>query len=180
MKEKAEQKLLSVKSELHTAEHEAKKDKERARNVIEVVTREGKTLKKSLEEAEKREKQVGRNLVTKPSYLEKIGQFKSLIIIHTCLHKPFTKLSVSFQHLCLLSSISLSLKDPLWFTLLRKVIHIFMARSIGKKKTFLTRQWKACEKPGSGCGEVFYYVCNCLWSLHYPTSKEGFSLRRSG
>nr|XP_019591010.1 PREDICTED: coiled-coil domain-containing protein 170 isoform X2 [Rhinolophus sinicus] len=58
MKEKAEQKLLSVKSELHTAEHEAKEDKERARNVIEVVTREVKTLKKSLEEAEKREKQL--------------------------------------------------------------------------------------------------------------------------
>lgn len=58
MKEKAEQKLLSVKSELHTAEHEAEEDKERARNVIEVVTREAKTLKKSLEEAEKREKQL--------------------------------------------------------------------------------------------------------------------------
>lgn len=71
MKEKAEQKLISVKSELDATQHEAKEDKERARNVIEVVTREVKTLKKSLEEAEKREKQVGRNLVTKPSYLEK-------------------------------------------------------------------------------------------------------------
>ncbi|XP_032958923.1 coiled-coil domain-containing protein 170 isoform X2 [Rhinolophus ferrumequinum] len=58
MKEKAEQKLISVKSELDATEHEAKEDKERARNVIEVVTREVKTLKKSLEEAEKREKQL--------------------------------------------------------------------------------------------------------------------------
>ncbi|XP_073075865.1 coiled-coil domain-containing protein 170 isoform X3 [Manis javanica] len=58
MKEKAEKKLLSVKSELNTAEHEAQQDKERARNMIEVVTSEMKTLKKSLEDAEKREKQL--------------------------------------------------------------------------------------------------------------------------
>nr|XP_058145519.1 coiled-coil domain-containing protein 170 isoform X2 [Dasypus novemcinctus] len=58
MKEKAEKKLMSVKSELDTTEHEAKEDKERARNMLEVVTREMKTLKKSLEEAEKREKQL--------------------------------------------------------------------------------------------------------------------------
>ncbi|XP_037675509.1 coiled-coil domain-containing protein 170 isoform X2 [Choloepus didactylus] len=56
MKEKAEKKLISVKSELDTTEHEAKEDKERARSMIEVVTSEIKTLKKSLEEAEKREK----------------------------------------------------------------------------------------------------------------------------
>ncbi|XP_012590566.1 PREDICTED: coiled-coil domain-containing protein 170 [Condylura cristata] len=58
MKEKAEKKLMSVKSELDTTEHEAKEDKERARNMIEVVTSEMKTLKKSLGEAEKREKQL--------------------------------------------------------------------------------------------------------------------------
>ncbi|KAM5326684.1 coiled-coil domain-containing protein 170 isoform 3-T3 [Glossophaga mutica] len=58
MKEKAEQKLLSVKSELDATEHEAKEDKERARNLMEVVTSEVRTLKKSLEEAEKREKQL--------------------------------------------------------------------------------------------------------------------------
>ncbi|XP_037376559.1 coiled-coil domain-containing protein 170 isoform X2 [Talpa occidentalis] len=58
MKEKAEKKLMSVKSELDTTEHEAKEDKERARNMIEVVTSEMKMLKKSLVEAEKREKQL--------------------------------------------------------------------------------------------------------------------------
>ncbi|XP_057595646.1 coiled-coil domain-containing protein 170 isoform X3 [Hippopotamus amphibius kiboko] len=58
MKEKAEKKLLSVKSELETTEQEAKESKERARNMLEVVTSEMKTLKKSLEEAEKREKQL--------------------------------------------------------------------------------------------------------------------------
>nr|XP_010586503.1 coiled-coil domain-containing protein 170 [Loxodonta africana] len=58
MKEKAEKKLMSVKSELDSTEHEAKEHKERARNMIEVVTSEMKTLKKSLEEAEKREKQL--------------------------------------------------------------------------------------------------------------------------
>ncbi|KAM6180663.1 coiled-coil domain-containing protein 170 [Erethizon dorsatum] len=58
MKEKAEKKLMSAKSELGTAEHEAKEEKERARSMIEVVTSEMKMLKKSLEEAEKREKQL--------------------------------------------------------------------------------------------------------------------------
>uniref|UniRef100_A0A2K6GTA2 Coiled-coil domain containing 170 n=1 Tax=Propithecus coquereli TaxID=379532 RepID=A0A2K6GTA2_PROCO len=58
MKEKAEKKLKSVKLELDTTEHEAKEDKERARNMIEVVTSEMKTLKKFLEEAEKREKRL--------------------------------------------------------------------------------------------------------------------------
>ncbi|XP_058520062.1 coiled-coil domain-containing protein 170 [Ochotona princeps] len=58
MKERAEKKLMSVKSELDTTEHDAKEDKERARNMMEVVTREMKTLKKSLEEAEKRERQL--------------------------------------------------------------------------------------------------------------------------
>ncbi|XP_004857001.1 coiled-coil domain-containing protein 170 [Heterocephalus glaber] len=58
MKEEAEKKLMSVKSELGTAEHEAKEEKERARSLIEVITSEMKTLQKSLEEAEKREKQL--------------------------------------------------------------------------------------------------------------------------
>lgn len=82
MKEKAEKKLLSVQSELDATEHEAKEDKERARNMMEVVTSETRTLKKSLEEAEKREKQVGGNAVVKPPYLGKIAQVKSLITIH--------------------------------------------------------------------------------------------------
>ena len=111
MKEKAEKKLMSVKSELDSTEHEAKEDKERARNMVEAVTSEMKTLKKSLEEAEKREKQVGRNLVVK-SCLGKIGQFKSLKIIHMLLQKQFTKLSISFQCICLPSSIFLALKQP--------------------------------------------------------------------
>ncbi|KAM6185247.1 LOW QUALITY PROTEIN: coiled-coil domain-containing protein 170 [Rhynchocyon petersi] len=58
MKEKTEKKLLSVKVELDTTEHEAKEYKERAQSMMEVVTSEMKTLKKSLEEAEKREKQL--------------------------------------------------------------------------------------------------------------------------
>uniref|UniRef100_A0A8C7AV91 Coiled-coil domain containing 170 n=1 Tax=Neovison vison TaxID=452646 RepID=A0A8C7AV91_NEOVI len=58
MKEKAEKKLMSVKSELDTAEHEAQEDKERARSMMEVVASETKMLKKSLEEAEVREKQL--------------------------------------------------------------------------------------------------------------------------
>ncbi|KAM8789303.1 coiled-coil domain-containing protein 170 [Rhynchonycteris naso] len=58
MKEKAEKKLMSVRSELDAVEHEAKEGKERARSMIEGVTSEMKTLKKSLEGAEKREKQL--------------------------------------------------------------------------------------------------------------------------
>nr|XP_055167530.1 coiled-coil domain-containing protein 170 isoform X2 [Nyctereutes procyonoides]XP_055167531.1 coiled-coil domain-containing protein 170 isoform X2 [Nyctereutes procyonoides] len=60
MKEKAEKKLTSVKSELDTTEREAQEEKERAKNMIEVVTSEMKTLKKSLEEVERREKQFKR------------------------------------------------------------------------------------------------------------------------
>nr|KAF6461539.1 coiled-coil domain containing 170 [Molossus molossus] len=58
MKEEAEKKLVSVRSELDMTAHKAKEDKERARNTMDVVTSERKTLKKSLEEAEKREKQL--------------------------------------------------------------------------------------------------------------------------
>ena len=92
MKEKAEKKLLSVKSELETTEHEAKENKERARNMLEVVISEMKTLKKSLEEAGKRERQVGRNLVVKP-YFGKIRQFKSVILIHVYLYNYLIRLS---------------------------------------------------------------------------------------
>ncbi|XP_068925765.1 coiled-coil domain-containing protein 170 [Petaurus breviceps papuanus] len=58
MKEKVEKQLISVKSELDITEHEAKEDKERARNMLDVVTSEMKTLKSTLEETTKREKQL--------------------------------------------------------------------------------------------------------------------------
>ncbi|XP_036625041.1 coiled-coil domain-containing protein 170 [Trichosurus vulpecula] len=58
MKEKVEKQLISVKSELDITEHEAKEDKERARNMLDVVTNEMKTLKNTLEETTKREKQL--------------------------------------------------------------------------------------------------------------------------
>uniref|UniRef100_F6ZMM4 Coiled-coil domain containing 170 n=1 Tax=Ornithorhynchus anatinus TaxID=9258 RepID=F6ZMM4_ORNAN len=57
MKEKAEKKLTSVKSELDFITHEAKEDKERARSTLEVVTSEVKTLKRTMEEMTKRESQ---------------------------------------------------------------------------------------------------------------------------
>ncbi|XP_076408941.1 coiled-coil domain-containing protein 170 isoform X2 [Peromyscus maniculatus bairdii] len=57
-KEKAEQKLMSVKSELETTEQEAKEHKERTRAMTEVVTSELRTLRKTLEEAERREQQL--------------------------------------------------------------------------------------------------------------------------
>ncbi|XP_069867194.1 coiled-coil domain-containing protein 170 isoform X6 [Dipodomys merriami] len=58
VKEKVEKQLTSVKSELGSLEHEARENKERSRTMIQVVTSEVKTLKKSLEEAMKREKQL--------------------------------------------------------------------------------------------------------------------------
>ncbi|XP_006882865.1 PREDICTED: coiled-coil domain-containing protein 170 [Elephantulus edwardii] len=58
LKEKAEKQLLSVRAELDSSEHEAKEHKERARSMMDVVASEVKTLRKSLEEAEKREKQL--------------------------------------------------------------------------------------------------------------------------
>ncbi|XP_038618212.1 coiled-coil domain-containing protein 170 [Tachyglossus aculeatus] len=58
MKEKAEKKLTSVKSELDFITHEAKEDKERAKNTLEVVTSEMKTLKRTVEEMTKRESQL--------------------------------------------------------------------------------------------------------------------------
>ncbi|XP_036024592.1 coiled-coil domain-containing protein 170 [Onychomys torridus] len=58
VKEKAEKKLLSVKSELETTEQEAREHKERARAMTEVITSELRTLKKTLEEAERREQQL--------------------------------------------------------------------------------------------------------------------------
>ncbi|XP_012882383.1 PREDICTED: coiled-coil domain-containing protein 170 [Dipodomys ordii] len=58
VKEKVEKQLTSVKSELGSLEHEARENKERSRTMIQVVTSEVKTLKQSLEEAMKREKQL--------------------------------------------------------------------------------------------------------------------------
>ncbi|XP_075056815.1 coiled-coil domain-containing protein 170 [Mixophyes fleayi] len=58
VKGKTQKKLLSVKSELDFTEREAKEEKEKADNFIDVVTSELKTLKKTLEEVSKREKQL--------------------------------------------------------------------------------------------------------------------------
>lgn len=80
MKEKAEKQLMSAKSELGTAEYEAKEEKERARRMIEVVTSEMKMLKKSLEEAEKREKQVGKKSGAETLFVCEVLFVKSLII----------------------------------------------------------------------------------------------------
>lgn len=63
MKEKAEKQLIAVKSELHLMEHEAKEDKERARNMLEATNSEVKALKTTLAEVTKREKQVGINVI---------------------------------------------------------------------------------------------------------------------
>ncbi|XP_007643060.1 coiled-coil domain-containing protein 170 isoform X1 [Cricetulus griseus] len=58
LKEKAEKKLMLLKSKLDTAEEEAKADKGRMTAIMELVTSELETLKKSLEEAERREQQL--------------------------------------------------------------------------------------------------------------------------
>ncbi|XP_067398522.1 coiled-coil domain-containing protein 170 isoform X1 [Emydura macquarii macquarii] len=58
MKDKAEKQLICVKSELQFTEHEAKEDKERARNMLEAVTNELKALKTTLAEISKRERQL--------------------------------------------------------------------------------------------------------------------------
>ncbi|XP_055471975.1 damage-control phosphatase ARMT1 isoform X3 [Psammomys obesus] len=58
MKEQAEKKLMSVKSELDSTEEEAKAYKERARAMIEVAVFELNTMRKSLDEAERREQQL--------------------------------------------------------------------------------------------------------------------------
>nr|XP_012596372.1 coiled-coil domain-containing protein 170 isoform X3 [Microcebus murinus] len=96
MKEKTEKKLKSVKLELDTTEHQAKEDKERARNMIEVVTSEMKTLKKSLEEAEKREKQL-------VDFREVVSQMLGLNVTNLALPdyeiiKCLEKLIHSYQH----------------------------------------------------------------------------------
>ncbi|XP_064411423.1 coiled-coil domain-containing protein 170 [Latimeria chalumnae] len=57
-KEKANKKLLSLKSELDLTAHEAKEEKERAQSMLEAVTSELRTLKHTLEEVAKREKQL--------------------------------------------------------------------------------------------------------------------------
>ncbi|XP_066452050.1 coiled-coil domain-containing protein 170 isoform X2 [Eleutherodactylus coqui] len=58
VKSKTHKKLISVKSELDYTEREAKEEKEKATNYIEVITSELKTLKTTLEEVSKREKQL--------------------------------------------------------------------------------------------------------------------------
>nr|XP_054361577.1 coiled-coil domain-containing protein 170 isoform X4 [Mirounga angustirostris] len=112
MKEKAEKKLMSVKPELDTAEHEAQEDKERARNMMEVVTSEMKTLKKCLEEAETREKQVGRNLGVK-SCLGKDGTIQKLdnfsYISSKTIYKAFFIVSMYLLALSHLSGIKMTI-----------------------------------------------------------------------
>ncbi|XP_073528808.1 coiled-coil domain-containing protein 170 [Phyllobates terribilis] len=58
VKSKTHKKLISIKSELDYTEQEAKDEKEKTTNYIEVITSELKTLKTTLEEVSKREKQL--------------------------------------------------------------------------------------------------------------------------
>ncbi|XP_073413783.1 coiled-coil domain-containing protein 170 [Dendrobates tinctorius] len=58
VKSKTHKKLISIKSELDYTEREAKEEKEKTTNYIEVITSELKTLKTTLEEVSKREKQL--------------------------------------------------------------------------------------------------------------------------
>ncbi|XP_029452416.1 coiled-coil domain-containing protein 170-like isoform X2 [Rhinatrema bivittatum] len=58
VKEKAQKKLVCVKSELDVTEKGAKEEKEKARSMLEALTSELSTLKKSLDEIVKRERQL--------------------------------------------------------------------------------------------------------------------------
>ncbi|KAG8444163.1 hypothetical protein GDO86_009371 [Hymenochirus boettgeri] len=58
VKDKTQKKLVSIKSELDFTEREAREEKERTENLQKAVTSELKTLKKTLEEVVKREKQL--------------------------------------------------------------------------------------------------------------------------
>ncbi|XP_067845469.1 coiled-coil domain-containing protein 170 [Heptranchias perlo] len=58
LKEEAKEKLNSTKSELDFTEFEAKEEKDRAQNILEAVSSELKTLKQTLEEVAKRERQL--------------------------------------------------------------------------------------------------------------------------
>ncbi|XP_069625274.1 coiled-coil domain-containing protein 170 isoform X2 [Ranitomeya imitator] len=58
VKSKTHKKLISIKSELDYTEREAKDEKEKTTNYIDVITSELKTLKTTLEEVSKREKQL--------------------------------------------------------------------------------------------------------------------------
>ncbi|PIO31857.1 hypothetical protein AB205_0062450 [Aquarana catesbeiana] len=58
VKGKTEKRLLSIKSELDFTEREAKEEKDKTSNYVEVITSELKTLKKTLEDISKREKQM--------------------------------------------------------------------------------------------------------------------------
>eukprot|EP00061_Rhincodon_typus_P006336 g26880.t1 len=57
LKETAVEKLNTTKSELDLTELEAKEEKERARNILEAVGSELKTLKQTLQEVARRERQ---------------------------------------------------------------------------------------------------------------------------
>lgn len=67
MKENAEKKLMLVMSELETTVQEAQANQERTRAMIELASSELRILKKSLDEAERREQQVDANLLVESS-----------------------------------------------------------------------------------------------------------------
>lgn len=67
MKENAEKKLVLVMSELETTEQEVQANQERSRAMIELASLELKTLRKSLDEAERRGQQVDTNLLMESS-----------------------------------------------------------------------------------------------------------------
>ncbi|XP_025061387.1 coiled-coil domain-containing protein 170 isoform X2 [Alligator sinensis] len=87
MKEKAEKQLIAVKSELHLMEHEAKEDKERARNMLEATNSEVKALKTTLAELTDFREVVSRMLglsianLALPDY-EIITRLEGLIHLH--------------------------------------------------------------------------------------------------
>lgn len=66
-KENAEKKLMLVMSELETTVQEAQANQERTRAMIELASSELRILKKSLDEAERREQQVDTNLLVESS-----------------------------------------------------------------------------------------------------------------
>lgn len=77
MKENAEKKLMLVMSELENTEQEARAHQERSRAMIELASLELKTLRKSLDEAERRGMQVDINLQ------DRTGWLKSYMHSHT-------------------------------------------------------------------------------------------------
>ncbi|XP_042189399.1 coiled-coil domain-containing protein 170 isoform X1 [Callorhinchus milii] len=115
LKQKTDKRLISTKSELDFTEFEAMEHKERAKNMLEAVASELKTLKITLVEVAKREKQLvdfrevvsqmlGLNIDTLalPDY-EIIKQLERLIATHhsstvtaLCLENPVEKLHQGF------------------------------------------------------------------------------------